>query len=141
MSASPLPDPTLEITRPFFEGAARRELRIPRCRACGVLVWYPRPRCPACDADALAWNTLSGRGTVFSFAVVRRALWKPFADRVPYATGLVALEEDRDVRLVTTFVHCSPEELAIDQPVRAVFEPLRFGDGPEVVVPLFAPLA
>ena len=140
MSRSPLPDPELAITRPFFEGAARGELRVPRCRSCRRFIWYPRERCPTCDAASPEWVGVSGRGVIFSFAVVRRALWEPFADRVPYATGLVSLEEDPEVRLVTTFLDCRPEDLSIDQPVHAVFEPLRFGDdGPEVVVPFFAP--
>jgi uncharacterized OB-fold protein len=139
MTDSPLPDPELEITRPFFDGAAQGELRIPRCRSCRRFVWYPRERCPACDSDAPEWVGVSGNGTIYSFAVVRRALWKPFADRVPYATGLVSLAEDPAVRIVTTFVDCRPEDLAIDQAVHAVFEPLRFGDGPELVVPFFAP--
>lgn len=136
----PLPDPHWEPTRGFFAAAARGELAVPRCRGCGVRVWYPRPACPGCGGDDLAWESVSGRGTLFSWAVVRRPLWRPFADRVPYATALVALDEDPAVRIVTLLVDCAFEALRVDMPVHAVFHPLRFAGGDaEVVVPLFAP--
>jgi len=136
----PLPDPAWEPTRGFFAAAARGELAIPRCADCRARVWYPRPACPACGSGDLAWEPVSGRGTLFSFAVVRRPLWRPFADRVPYATGLVALAEDPAVRLVTLLVDCAPEELRVEMAVHAVFRPLRFpGAETEVTVPLFTP--
>jgi len=136
----PLPDPAWEPTRGFFAAAARGELAIPRCTGCGRRIWYPRPACPACGGTDLPWETVSGRGTLFSFAVVRRPLWRPFAERVPYATGLVALAEDPAVRLVTLLVDCAPEELRVEMAVHAVFRSLRFaGAETEVVVPLFTP--
>ena len=76
MTAFPLPDPAFGPTRPFFEAAALGELRIPRCEACHRFAWYPPERCPAC-AGSLAWEATSGRGTVYSFAVVRRPLGYP----------------------------------------------------------------
>lgn len=137
----PLPDPAWEPTRGFFAAAARGELAIPRCGGCGARVWYPRPACPACGGRDLPWEPVSGRGTLFSFAVVRRPLWRPFADRIPYATGLVALAEDPAVRLVTLLVDCAPEDLRVDMAVHAVFRPLRFpGSSRAVVVPFFAPV-
>jgi uncharacterized OB-fold protein len=136
----PLPDPTWEPLRGFWEGAAAGELRIPRCAACGALNWYPPPACRVCGGVAMPWTALSGRGTLFSFAVVRRALHAPYASWVPYATGLVALAEDPAVRVVTRLVDCEPEALRVDQPVRAVFRDLTFpGAEGSVRVPLFAP--
>jgi len=141
MSESPLPDTRWEPTRPFWEAAARGELAIPRCAACGRLNWYPPERCRHCGGDELPWVAVSGRGTLFSWAVVRRALWRPFAGKVPYVTGLVALEEDPAVRIVTNVVNCTPEDLSPDMPVRAVFRPLAFaGSERRVVAPLFAPV-
>ena len=140
MSAAPIPDPAFEPAAGFWAGAAARELRIPRCTACGIWIWYPRAACPACGADAIAWTATSGRGTIFSFAVVRRALWEPYASFVPYATGLVALAEDPAVRIVTRFVDCDVDALHIDQPVHAVFAPLVFpGDARRPLAPFFTP--
>lgn len=137
---APLPDPDFEPLRGFWAGAAAGELRIPRCAACGAWVWYPRPRCDGCGADALVWTATSGRGTLFSWAVVRRALWQPYAPFVPYATGLVALAEAPHVRIVTRLVDCEVEALAVDMPVHAVFRPLRFeGDPRSCIAPFFTP--
>jgi uncharacterized OB-fold protein len=136
----PLPDTDWEPLRPFWQAAAAGRLEIPRCTGCGAWNWYPPERCRACGGEQLPWTAVSGRGTVFSFAVVRRAWVEPFAGLAPYATGLVALAEDPALRVVTRFVDCDPERLRIDLPVHAVFRPLSFEGVPgEVVAPLFAP--
>ncbi len=140
MSEFPIPDPDFEPTRPFFEGAARGALVIPRCSRCGRFQWTPPERCRDCGGEALAWVPTSGRGTVFSFAIVRRALLRHFAPLVPYAAGIVTLAEDPALRLVTRFVDCDPEALRIDQPVRVVFRPLGHPSADwELVVPFFTP--
>jgi uncharacterized OB-fold protein len=140
MAEFPLPDVAWPPTREFWEGAARGELRIPRCARCGAYCWYPADACRRCGDDDLPWATLSGRGTIFSWALVRRALVKPFAEKVPYATGLVCLEEDPSVRIVTIFVDCDPEALEVDLPVEVAFRPLAFSDVEgEVVAPFFRP--
>jgi len=138
MPGFPFPDLGWEGTRPFWEGAANRELRIPRCRSCGAFVWYPRERCRACGSADLTWTQVCGRAALFSYTVVRHAFVKPFAALVPYATGLVALEEDPAVRLATLLVGCDSEALRIGQPLRVVFRPLPFS-GAEVIAPLFTP--
>jgi uncharacterized OB-fold protein len=136
----PLPDTEWEGSRGFWEAAARGQLAIPRCADCARWVWYPRPRCPDCDADRLAWTPTSGRGTLFSWAVVRRALLPAFAEQVPYVPGLVALEEDPRVRVVTQLVDCTPDELRAEMPVHAVFRPLVFPNATRrVIAPMFAP--
>lgn len=141
MSASfPLPDPGWEPTREFWAGAARRALRIPRCRGCQRYVWYPQPACNACGSAKLEWSTVSGRGRLYSWTVVHRAFVKPFAGKIPYVSGLVALDEAPYVRIVTNLVDCDPAQLAIDQPVQVVFRPLTFPDRDPVMAPLFTPL-
>jgi uncharacterized OB-fold protein len=140
VSDFPLPDTDWEPTREFWAAAARGELAIPRCAACGRHSWYPGESCRACSGRDLTWATLSGRGTLFSWAHVQRALFAPFAEKVPYLSALVALEEDPAVRLVTNLVDCRAEDLRIDMPVRVVFRPLRFPDASrEVAAPMFTP--
>ena len=142
MSDFPLPDVDWEPTRPFWQAAAREELALPRCDACGKWNWYPPEQCRACGSERLAWTATAGRGTLFSWSVVRRAWVEAFASKAPYASGLVALEEDPAVRIVTLLVDCEPESLRIDMPLRAVFRPLAFPPNPrEVIAPLFTPAA
>ncbi len=136
----PLPDTTWEPTRGFFEAAARGELALPRCAGCGSLQWYPPERCRRCGGADLPFAPVSGRGVLFSWAVVRRALFREYAEKAPYVTGLVALAEDPAVRLVTLLVDCEPGDLRIDQPMRAVFRELAFSHASRAVtVPMFAP--
>ena len=138
----PLPDTEWAPLREFWAAAERGELAIPRCDDCGAYTWYPRPACAACGSAAQSWRALSGRGRLYSWAVVERALAAPFRDKLPYVAALVALEEDPAVRLVTNVVDCDPATLRADQPLRVVFRPLRFeGRTREVMAPMFAPTA
>ena len=136
----PLPDVTEPLTAEFFAGAARHELVVPRCDNCGGYVWYPRAECPR-DGGPLAWTRVSGRGTLFSWAVVHRAFLPAFDDKVPFVTALVALEEDPAVRIVTYVVDADPATLRADQAVEVDFRPLSFVTVPDraVTVPMFRP--
>jgi len=136
----PLPDVSWEPTRELWAGAARGELMITRCDACGRYVWYPEPPCRHCGGAHLAWTRVSGRGRLFSWSVLHYAWIPQFKDQLPFVTGLVALEEDPAVRLVSYIVDCPPEKLRCDTPVSVVFRPLRYpGVMGEVVAPMFAP--
>ena len=53
---------------------------------------------------------MSGRGTLFSWAVVRRAFLPAFDDMVPFVTALVALDEDPSVRIPTYIVDVDPDD-------------------------------
>ena len=56
----PLPDVSWEPTREFWAGAARGQLLITRCEACGGYVWYPQPPCRGCGGTVAADTTRSG---------------------------------------------------------------------------------
>ena len=136
----PLPDVDDELTGPYFAGAARGELVIPRCDACSEYVWYPQEACPR-DGGTLTWQPVSGKGSLFTWAVVHRAFLPAFEKRVPFVTSLVALDEDPAVRLCTYIVDAAPETLVADAPVEVTFRPLEFPTVPgrSVVVPMFTP--
>ena len=135
----PLPDLDDPLTQELFAGAARGELLIPRCEACDRWIWYPEERCPGCDG-ALTWSKTSGRGRLFSWAVVRRPFLPAFAEMVPFVTALVSLEEAPEVRIVTYVVDVDPADLAADLPLAVTFRPLQFPTVPEktVTVPMFS---
>lgn len=141
----PLPDLSDERTAGYFEGAAAGELRIPRCDRCHRLVWYPVDACPYCANSDFTWVATSGRGSLFTWAVVRRSFLPAFDDQVPFVSAIVALDDDRDVRIVSRLVEVDPDAdaglLAPGLAVKAVFRPLSFATVPgrEVVVPLFVP--
>lgn len=136
----PLPDVEWAPLQPFWAAAQRGELEIPRCASCGRWVWYPRAACPGCAAASPEWTAVSGRGRLFTWTVVTHPFLPAFRDKVPFVTGLVALEEDPGVRLATEIIDCPPGDLVCDQPVEVVFRPLRFsGVAGEVMAPLWRP--
>ena len=138
--AFPLPDVTWEPVRGFWEAAGRGELSIPKCNGCGRLTWYPRETCRRCASTEFTWTTTSGRGTLFSWAVVIHPFLAQFADAVPFVPALVALEEDPAVRVVTRIVESEPDALRFDLPVEVVFRPLEFtGVEGSVMAPMFRP--
>ena len=136
----PLPDTEWKATREFWAGAARGELVIPRCDTCDSFNWYPREQCRSCAQGSFTWTVVSGRGRLFSWSVVRHPFLRQFSDKVPFVPGLVAIDEDPGVRLVTEIVDCDPSELSFDIPVEVVFRDLTFpGVEGRVTAPLFVP--
>src|SRR2546425_12961253 len=67
--------------KPFFDAAARGTLMLKKCAACGQAHHYPRAICPFCASDRTEWITASGRGTIYSYSVMRRG---PGPDAVAY---------------------------------------------------------
>lgn len=120
----PLPEPSIE-TEPFWAAVQERRLVVPRCDACGTLTFPPTIACPACGADAFTWTAVSGRGRVYSFVVYHRVYHPAFADRVPYAVGVIELEEGP--RLISNVVGVPLDEIVCDMPVTVVYEEVRDG--------------
>ncbi|KRB75798.1 acyl dehydratase [Nocardioides sp. Root190] len=80
----------------FFEGTRARELRIQKCKACGVLRHPPGPACPECGAFDRGFVLAQGEGTVFSY-LVHHAPKVP-GKELPLVIALVDLDEG--VRMV-----------------------------------------
>ena len=70
-------------TRGYWEGAARGELVLQRCRACGAVQHRPRALCVSCLADAIEHFVASGRGTVHTFTVTHQNQAPGFREAVP----------------------------------------------------------
>jgi hypothetical protein len=128
----PLPAIT-DDTRPFWEACRRRVLVVQRCTACGAFRHPPSPVCWRCRAFAYAWIEVSGRGTVFSHAVVHRAFLPGLEAAVPYVVVVVALDDVPGVRVVSNLVGCAPEAARVGLPVDVCFEDVD----DEVTVPRF----
>lgn len=108
----------------FWDGVARDELHIKRCRACDRL-WHPkRIVCTHCGSSDLGWHRADGGGEVYSFSEVHRAPTPAFAGSVPYALGLVKLSEG--VHLFTRFF-AEPGALRIGAAARVDFRVLELG--------------
>jgi len=117
----PVPEPE-EASAFYWDGAARGELLVTRCLPNGHLFHPPDVSCPVCGSDELRPFAVSGRGTVYSFAVVRQAFDPAFLADVPYVVALVALDEDPTVRIVTNIVSTPVDDVVVGMPVEVVFE-------------------
>ena len=109
-------------TEPFWTAAAEGRLLLERCRSCGTVIWYPKPVCPSCHGRDLEWFEGSGRGTIYSFTVVRRGGYASGGDHV-----LAYVELEEGPRVMTNIVVADPSTLACDQPVEAVFHDTGHG--------------
>jgi uncharacterized OB-fold protein len=131
------PNPTPEM-RPFWDGLARGEFLLLRCRVCGAWRW-PIAACRGHPNDAylgnLAWTPASGRGRVLVYSVQQMSIDPAFT--VPYIYAIVELDEGPV--MPTNLIHCAPEAARIGMPVRVVINAL--GDPAEdpACVPVFEP--
>jgi len=126
------PLPTMEgFAKEFYEWCKRRELRFQRCKDCGTWRHVPREMCAACGSWTWEWAASSGRGTVFTWTTIARALHPAFQTDTPYAP--VVIEMDEGVRLLSQMVDCPPDQLQIGMPVEVVFEDVV----PEITLPKF----
>ncbi|HJQ84254.1 MAG TPA: OB-fold domain-containing protein [Candidatus Binatia bacterium] len=116
----PLPQPTLD-TAPFYAAARRGELVLQRCASCRRFRHYPRPVCPHCLGREYAWERASGRGTVWTWTIVRGPTLPAFEAKLPYNVVDVLLAEG--VHFVSEVLDCPPEEIRGGMPVEAVFVP------------------
>ena len=123
MSARPdrlLPSPP-GINGEFYERAASTGLlHLQRCTDCATWRHPPRLMCGACGSNAWTWESVSGRGRVFTWTTTHRAVDPAFADEMPYAILVVELEEGP--RVVGNLVDLRPEELRLDLPVHVVLD-------------------
>ena len=132
MRADPLLPPIDQDSAPFWEGALRGELRLQKCGETGRLIFPPRPLSPWGPRTPPVWTTVSGRGTIWSFAVPHPPLLSPFSELAPYNVIVVALDEDPTIRLVGNLLveaggeidEVDPAEIEIGANVRVVFEKL-----------------
>ena len=121
------PQPLTNVeNEPYWQATAEGKLMIGKCGSCGAVHHYPRSLCPSCFGDSVEWVASSGKGTVYSFSVMRRA--KP-----PFVMAYVTLEEG--VTVMTNIVDCDFDSVAIGQPVKLVFGDTEGG----YKLPLFTP--
>jgi uncharacterized protein len=89
-----------ELNQPFLEAARQGSLLLQRCGSCGsVSPLPPRYACSSCGGYPLTWFESDGRGTVYSFALVRRPQHAAFEEELPIR--LIAVELDDGPMLIS----------------------------------------
>ena len=124
----PQPDPA---TSPYWNAARQHRLMLPKCTHCTRAHFYPKAICPFCSSGTFDWIESAGRGTIYSFTIVKRAPSPAFEAQVPYVIAIVALDEGPC--LMSNIVSCDPDAVRIGDEVKVGF--LDFTD--EDTLPVF----
>lgn len=119
MRPPPKPD---DRSRFFWDAAAAGKLVVQRCGVCGRLQYPPDIVCVFCQCQLLEVVEVTGRGIIYSFALVERAFHHGFVAHLPYVVALVELVEQEGLRMFANIVGCHSEEIAVGQPVEVIFE-------------------
>jgi uncharacterized OB-fold protein len=140
----PRPD---EDSAPFFEYAARGELRIQACVRCGRRRMPPRPMCAACGSFDSRWDLMSGRAHVWSVVVAHPPLLPAYDEQAPYNVVVVSLDDDPPIRLVGNVVAAEdsrldsvdPHSIGIGDALEVVFAPPMGDEAGTIVLPRWRP--
>lgn len=117
------PPRVTEFTQRFWQGLASGRFETIRCDDCTRLTFPPKPFCPHCWSERVAWVALSGRGRLYSQTVVHAAP-VVFQNEVPYRVGIVDLDEG--LRIATRVL--ADGEPRLDAAMEIVV--LGYRDGP-----------
>ena len=121
----PIPD---RDTASFWEAQNDHKLKFQRCAQCQAIRFPVGPLCPQCRTFEFEWITSSGRGTVYSYTVVRHQTHPAFP--APYTVLLVELEEGP--RVIAQLRAPEGTTVTIGAPVRIEWE-----DHPHQSLPVF----
>lgn len=110
----------------YFAAAADKRLVFQKCNQCGEVQFPPRHHCTACWEADLDWIESSGKGTIETFTIVRRAPLPEFRDDVPYVIASVIVEEGP--RMITNIVGENALDVTIGEAVRVAYKQGTEGD-------------
>ena len=112
-------------TEPFWQAAKQHRLTACQCAACGHFRMPPTAFCPNCSSRDKAWPTLSGTGTVFSYAICTR---NPLTgEDFVYVPVVVDLDGAPGTRLIGNLTGCGAEDVRIGMPVSVEWTEIRDG--------------
>jgi uncharacterized OB-fold protein len=81
-----------------------------KCTKCQAIHFPQRLICPQCGSKEFESINLSGNGELVTFTIIRVAP-EGFGDQVPFAIGIVKLDEG--IRVMGQITDCNPKDLKI----------------------------
>lgn len=100
----------MQVSRHWREIPERYRMEAIKCSKCSQIFFPKRVVCPDCKKQDFENIKLSGKGILNTFTIIRVPP-AGFADQVPYAIGIVELEEG--IKITTQITDCNPEMLKI----------------------------
>ena len=130
----PLPKLNELDTGEFWQATANKEFRYQQCANCGTIVWHPRAHCTGrVDGDRRG-AVAAGKGTIYSFSVVRLSYHPFFRTKVPYAVAYVDLDEGPRFLTNVTGIDDPLTDVHVGQRVELAWE-----EHDELSIPLVRP--
>jgi uncharacterized OB-fold protein len=111
-----------EASAGFWNAAKEGRLSIQRCTACRRWNHAPSLACPGCGSLDLAYEDVSGKGTLFSWTIIKEAPAPGFRDRLPLIVGIIELAEQPHLLLAANLLNVAPDALTLGMPLEVVFE-------------------
>lgn len=127
----PLPQFPEPDTEPFWQATKDRKLTY-QVDSAGNVVFYPRRHALASTSLDLQWRESEGRGTIYTFTVIRQHGHPFFRGKIPYVVAYVDLDEG--FRMLTEIAGVDPANVRIGQRVRVEWE-----EHEAVNIPVFVP--
>jgi uncharacterized OB-fold protein len=110
------------VDAPFWDGLDAGEVRIQRCRDCGIWQWPAVWRCPDCGSWTFDWSPVVADGLIYSWIRTWQAFAPEMRSVIPYVTVLVELPQVDGRRLLGILVD-GEQGLDIGAPVEGVIQP------------------
>jgi uncharacterized OB-fold protein len=112
------------FTQPFWTAALEGRVTAEECTHCGLRLLPAAPRCFRCQGADFRTVDLPGTGSIYSFIVVRHPLRPILKEVVPYVSAVVELDgtQGEGTRMVVNLIDCDPDQVAIGDKVRIVFD-------------------
>lgn len=123
---------TDELTFQFFAGLREGKLLMQICDHCGT-GQLGKYNCFSCQSQSLRWISASGKGRLYSYALICANSNLEFNHGEPYNIAIVELNEGP--QLYTNIVNIDQDALCIGMSVQVIYSQLECGD----VVPVFEP--
>jgi len=121
----PAPEANPE-TKQFWDNCAAGKFTVSKCKDTGKLYWYPRALSPFTLSDNTELVEVSGKGTIYSYSVMRRSPEQ-------YCIAYVTLDEG--TTMLTNIVDTDLDQVRIGDKVQVVFKATEDGQK----VPMFKP--
>lgn len=132
-TGKPVPDTGDPLTAPFWAAAAEERLVVQKCSDCSTWHHPPVGLCPRCLSDRLEFVPVSGRGTVYSFVIVKDQRLPAFDNLMPYVLASVQLDDAPGVMMLSNIPGTANDQVRHGMAVQVAFEQIA----PGVKIPQF----
>ena len=115
---SPVPD---ELDKPFWDACNQGKLVIQKCKACDRLQHPPAAQCAKCgSAEHLEWREVSGRGRIYSYAVMHDTPVTLLFKEQPFNIAIIELEQG--IKMLSHLPGTPADKVPVGAEVQVVFE-------------------